>query len=80
MKYEEDGVMNRILFFNVLLSVIVALPLVGQAEEKVIRLGMIGLDTSHVIAFTRYLNNPDNNTGCVHVFHHPITLSNDSNA
>ena len=33
-------------------------------EQKVIRLGMIGLDTSHVIAFTRYLNNPKNNSGC----------------
>src|SRR5687767_9815806 len=34
------------------------------SHEKVIRLGMIGLDTSHVIAFTRYLNDPKNNTGC----------------
>ena len=33
-------------------------------EEKVIGLGMIGLDTSHVIAFTNYLNNPKNETGC----------------
>ncbi|HOJ59642.1 MAG TPA: Gfo/Idh/MocA family oxidoreductase [bacterium] len=29
------------------------------AEEKVIRLGMVGLDTSHVTAFTQMLNNPD---------------------
>lgn len=28
------------------------------------RLGMIGLDTSHVIAFTRYLHDPANDTGC----------------
>ena len=41
-----------------------ALPASVRAEEKVIRLGMIGLDTSHVIAFTGYLNNPKNNTGC----------------
>ncbi|MCH8045177.1 MAG: gfo/Idh/MocA family oxidoreductase [Planctomycetes bacterium] len=43
-----------------------SLPGVGRAEEqaKVIRLGMIGLDTSHVIAFTSYLNNPKNKTGC----------------
>ncbi len=40
------------------------LPASVRAEEKVIRLGMIGLDTSHVIAFTSYLNNPKNNTGC----------------
>jgi predicted dehydrogenase len=38
----------------------------GRAEEErnVIRLGMIGLDTSHVIAFTKYLNDPTKNTGC----------------
>jgi predicted dehydrogenase len=40
------------------------LPAPARAEEKVIRLGIIGLDTSHVIAFTSYLNNPKNNTGC----------------
>ena len=42
----------------------IAVPLTARAEEKVIRLGMIGLDTSHVIAFTSYLNNPKNDTGC----------------
>ncbi|MGI6416347.1 MAG: hypothetical protein ACOX1P_11815 [Thermoguttaceae bacterium] len=41
-----------------------AAPLAARSEEKVIRLGMIGLDTSHVIAFTSYINNPKNNTGC----------------
>ena len=35
-----------------------------QAEEKVIKLGIIGLDTSHVTAFTGYLNNAKNQTGC----------------
>lgn len=45
---------------------ITPLPRVGCAEEeaKVFRLGMIGLDTSHVIAFTSYLNDPKNKTGC----------------
>jgi len=61
---EEDNKMNRIPLFAVLFAVIAGLPLAGRAEEKVIRLGMIGLDTSHVIAFTNYLNNPNNNTGC----------------
>ncbi|MHC4176552.1 MAG: gfo/Idh/MocA family oxidoreductase, partial [Planctomycetota bacterium] len=56
--------MNRILLSTLLPIVIAVLPLVGRAEEKVIRLGMIGLDTSHVIAFTGYLNNPNNKTGC----------------
>ncbi len=36
----------------------------GDDSQQFIRLGMIGLDTSHVIAFTRYLNDPKNNTGC----------------
>ena len=56
--------MNRIPLLAFLLAVIVGLPLAGRAEEKVIRLGVIGLDTSHVIAFANYLNNPNNNTGC----------------
>lgn len=33
-------------------------------EGRVIRLGLIGLDTSHVIAFTRWLNDPQNDSGC----------------
>ena len=38
--------MNRIPLLALLLTVIVGLPLGGLAEEqKVIRLGMIGLDT-----------------------------------
>ena len=56
--------MIRMLLSILMLSVILAPPLFGQEDEKVIRLGMIGLDTSHVIAFTNYLNNPKNNTGC----------------
>ena len=40
-------------------------------EEKTFRLGIIGLDTSHVIAFTSYLNNPKNNTGCKVVAAYP---------
>ncbi len=34
------------------------------AEEKPFRLGIIGLDTSHVTHFTSYLNDPANKTGC----------------
>jgi hypothetical protein len=30
----------------------------GEPEKKIIRAGIIGLDTSHVTAFTRVLNNP----------------------
>ena len=35
-----------------------------RAEDKVFRIGMIGLDTSHVIAFTQQINDPKNNYGC----------------
>lgn len=57
--------MKQILLLLLTIA-ITALPRVGCAEEeaKVIRLGMIGLDTSHVIAFTSYLNDPKNKTGC----------------
>ncbi|MBN2132945.1 MAG: Gfo/Idh/MocA family oxidoreductase [Sedimentisphaerales bacterium] len=34
------------------------------AQEDPIRLGIVGCDTSHVIRFTQYLNDPENNTGC----------------
>ena len=47
-----------------LLGVGLSFPALAQAQEKIIRLGMIGLDTTHVIAFTSHINNPKNNTGC----------------
>ena len=34
-------------------------PLLAGEEQKTIRIGMIGLDTSHVTAFTETINNPD---------------------
>jgi predicted dehydrogenase len=57
---------NRISMTLFLSAITLAsLPAVARGEEEdVIRLGMIGLDTSHVIAFTSYLNNPKNKTGC----------------
>ncbi len=57
---------GRKLLPLVLAIVVTSLSGVGRAQEQeqVIRLGMIGLDTSHVIAFTSYLNNPKNKTGC----------------
>jgi len=57
--------MNRAVFLKILLVIAVlvcAFP--AQAETEVFRLGMIGLDTSHVIAFTQIINNPKNNYGC----------------
>ena len=58
--------MHRVISLVFLAVAVASFVGVGRAgeEEKVIRLGMIGLDTSHVIAFTNYLNNPNNNTGC----------------
>ena len=45
---------------------------VGVAQdESVFRIGMIGLDTSHVVAFTEVLNNPANNYGCKVVAGYP---------
>ncbi|MHC4643750.1 MAG: gfo/Idh/MocA family oxidoreductase, partial [Planctomycetota bacterium] len=56
--------MNRnILLISILLAFLM-LPLATQAEAKVFRLGMIGLDTSHVIAFTKLINDPAKNYGC----------------
>jgi len=40
------------------------LPLSAQAQEKVFRIGIIGLDTSHVVAFTKTINDPQKNFGC----------------
>jgi predicted dehydrogenase len=45
-----------------LLTIIAALISTASADEKnVIRIGMIGLDTSHVTAFTETINNPPAN-------------------
>jgi hypothetical protein len=35
-----------------------------RAGEKLFRIGMIGLDTSHVTAFTKQINDPAKNYGC----------------
>jgi predicted dehydrogenase len=56
--------MNRKLLFTLSLVVLIAFLSAAQAEEKVFRIGMIGLDTSHVVAFTKVINNPDKNYGC----------------
>ena len=36
----------------------------NMAHAEVFRIGMIGLDTSHVIAFTKQINDPKNDYGC----------------
>jgi len=63
--------MNRVMLTTILFSAVLTFCPVCQAEEKVIRLGMIGLDTSHVIAFTQIINNTKNNYGCKVVAGYP---------
>ena len=54
---------RNILLTISLVLLIISLPAAG-AEQKVFRIGMIGLDTSHVVAFTKVINNPAKNYGC----------------
>jgi predicted dehydrogenase len=46
------------------LLVVLACAIQGQAQEKVFRIGIVGLDISSSIGFTEYINNPENKTGC----------------
>ncbi|MHC4681251.1 MAG: Gfo/Idh/MocA family protein [Planctomycetota bacterium] len=63
--------MNRVKTIAIVFSAMLLFCAVCQAGEKVMRLGMIGLDTSHVIAFTRIINDPKNNYGCKVVAGYP---------
>ncbi|MHC4329433.1 MAG: Gfo/Idh/MocA family protein [Planctomycetota bacterium] len=56
--------MNRNILLIVLLAAVAMLPFEVQAQQKVFRLGMIGLDTSHVTAFTKLINNSQAKHGC----------------
>jgi predicted dehydrogenase len=60
---------------NILLTVslvllIVSLP-AAQAQQKVFRIGIIGLDTSHVTEFTKIINRQTENHGCKVVAGYP---------
>lgn len=66
MHGNKDQTLMRLRPFALALAV---LALVAWAPAPAIggetfRLGMIGLDTSHVVAFTRTINDPQNNYGC----------------
>jgi predicted dehydrogenase len=61
---------RNILLTVLLVLLIISLP-AAQAQQKVFRIGMIGLDTSHVTAFTRFINDPAKNTGCKVVAGYP---------
>ncbi len=52
--------MLRLFFFSLALTLVAVAPVFAQEKtEQPLRAGMIGLDTSHVIAFTRVLNSPN---------------------
>lgn len=50
--------------FTAHLAICLLLAWGGIAQAEVFRIGMIGLDTSHVTAFTRQINDPKNDYGC----------------
>lgn len=52
-----------VILVVVFLAVLAVAPAHGAGEEP-FRLGMIGLDTSHVVAFTRLINDPQSTYGC----------------
>lgn len=56
--------MNRAMRLTFFLNVFLTLIATGQAQEKTFRIGIVGLDTSHVIAFTQLINDPNKNYGC----------------
>ena len=55
---------KNVVLTMLLLTVVTVSVSKGQSEGKVIRLGIIGLDTSHVTAFTKIINDPKSKTGC----------------
>jgi predicted dehydrogenase len=60
---------------NILLIALPAMFLIPalttQAQQKVFRIGIIGLDTSHVTEFTKFINDPAKNYGCKVVAGYP---------
>jgi predicted dehydrogenase len=66
-----DAIMNRTIVVITLSIVFLTSSLAIPAEEKIFRIGIIGLDTSHVTAFTSLLNDPNKNYGCKVVVGYP---------
>ncbi len=62
---------RKILLTGLLITAALSSQVAVGRENDVFRIGMIGLDTSHVIAFTRDIHNPDNNYGCRVVVGYP---------
>ncbi|MHC4434036.1 MAG: Gfo/Idh/MocA family protein, partial [Planctomycetota bacterium] len=63
--------MNRKVLLVAILVVMAILPFEVRGAERVFRLGMIGLDTSHVTAFTKIINSSQAEHGCKVVAGYP---------
>jgi len=55
---------SRLGFCVLFLVAMLLHPAAGEVKADVFRIGLIGLDTSHVIAFTRTINDAKNKYGC----------------
>jgi hypothetical protein len=66
IKYQKSALHTFAVYFLILNFALGAL-----AEEEVFRIGMIGLDTSHVIAFTKQINDRAEDYGCKVVVGYP---------
>jgi len=62
---------RRSLLVAVVVGLVLAVSGAGAAEKAVFRVGIIGLDTSHVGAFTKLMNDPAKNYGCKVVAGYP---------
>jgi predicted dehydrogenase len=58
-KFHEELAMKRIAALTLVCGCLFSSAIWGQ-EKRLLRAGIIGLDTSHVVEFTRLLNNPKN--------------------
>jgi predicted dehydrogenase len=63
--------LRRSLLVAVVVGLVVAVSGTGAGEKPVFRVGIIGLDTSHVVAFTQLMNDPAKNYGCKVVAGYP---------
>ncbi|HBL42603.1 MAG TPA: dehydrogenase, partial [Planctomycetaceae bacterium] len=61
--------LSRSLFSMLLLAVVCSGPLTAAEAKKELKAGIIGLDTSHAIAFTKMLNtgNPEGDLAGIRV-------------
>jgi predicted dehydrogenase len=74
IKYQKSVLHTFAVYFLILnfsLGALAEGPRLAGTQEKVFRIGMIGLDTSHVIAFTKQINDPAKNYGCKVVAGYP---------